>query len=294
MKRKTIREALKGASFCLYQSGLEHSPEEAEILLAHLMRTDRLQLFLMAEQEISADIEGAFQKALQRRAGGEPLAYITGEKYFYGRRFMVNKNVLIPRPETELLVERALRWAEQSGKKKGEPIKTVDLGTGSGILAITLTLLLNLESVWAIDNLQPALENASLNARLHQVEDCISFVQGNYFEALDKIDPKPLFNLVIANPPYIKTNRLSSLPKEVKNYEPSEALNGGAEGLNGFRAILEKLPLYVDAPALLLLEIGADQQDAVESLCRQTALFDTISCFYDLGGHPRVIQAEIT
>lgn len=293
MKRKTIREVLKGASFCLYQSGLEHPPEEAEILLAHLMRTDRLQLFLMADQEIPADIEDAFQKALQRRAGGEPLAYITGEKYFYGRRFIVNKNVLIPRPETELLIERALRWVQKSRNKTGEPIKTVDLGTGSGILAITLTLLLNLESVWAIDNSEPALENARLNARAHQVDDRIRFAQGHYFKAFDKIDPKPLFNLVIANPPYIKTNQLSLLPKEVKNHEPSGALNGGADGLTGFRTILEKLPLHVETPALLLFEIGADQQDAVELLCRQTTLFDNISCFYDLGCRPRVIEAEI-
>jgi release factor glutamine methyltransferase len=293
VKGKKIREVLKESSLCLRQAGLEHPLQEAETMLAYLMGIDRLQLFLNDDEPLPLEIADSCKQAVRRRSAGEPLAYIIGEKYFYGYRFAVNKNVLIPRPETELIVERAMHWTERMDRKKCDPIRAVDLGTGSGVLAVTLALVLNPESVWAIDCSENALKTATLNARLHNVEGQISFVQGNYFAALQKIKPLPLFNLVVANPPYVQSDQLSSLPDTVKNYEPVAALNGGEDGLDGYRAILSQLHQHVCRPALILFEIGADQKDAVEALCLESGLFDAVSWTYDLAGYPRVFEGEV-
>lgn len=293
VKGKKIREVLKESSFCLRQAGLEHPLEEAEIMLAHLLGMDRLQLLLKGDEPLPLEVEGTFKQAVMRRSAGEPLAYITGEKFFYGYRYIVNKGVLIPRPETELIVERALHWAERMPREKCDSIRAVDLGTGSGILAVTLALVLNTESMWAIDCSKNALKTAKLNASLHNVEERICFAQGHYLEALQEIKPLPLFNLVVANPPYVQSDQLSTLPDTVKNYEPVAALNGGADGLDGYRAILSKLFLHVCTPAIVLFEIGAGQKDAVEALCLESGLFDAVSWTYDLAGYPRVFEGEI-
>ncbi len=293
MNGKKIREVLKESSLCLRQAGLEYPLEEAEITLAHLMGIDRLQLFLNGHEPLPLEIAESFKQAVRRRSAGEPLAYIIGEKLFYGYRFAVNKNVLIPRPETELIVERALLWTERINRKKCDPLRAVDLGTGSGVLAVTLALVLNPESMWAIDCSENALNTAKLNARLHNVDRQINFVQGNYFAALQKIKPLPLFNLVVANPPYVQSDQLSSLPVTVKKYEPVAALNGGEDGLDGYRAILSKLHQHVCRPALILFEIGAEQKDAVEALCLESGLFDAFSWTDDLAGYPRVFEGEI-
>ncbi len=193
-----------------------------------------------------------------------------------------------------MIVERALLWIERMGRKKCDPLRAVDLGTGSGVLAITLALVLNPVSMWAIDCSENALNTAKLNARLHNVDRQINFVQGNYFAALQKIKPLPLFNLVVANPPYVQSDQLSSLPGTVKNYEPVAALNGGEDGLDGYRAILSKLNQHLCRPAFVLFEIGADQKDAVEVLCLESGLFDAVSWTYDLAGYPRVFEGEIS
>lgn len=294
MKRTKIRAALKDAALCLRQAGLDYPLEEAEIILAHLMNTDRLRLFLRRAETLPPGIVSSYRQAVNRRAAGEPLAYILGEKYFYSYRFIVNNSVLIPRPETELIVERALDWVERRGRVNCDPIRVVDLGTGSGVLAISLALLLKPCTVWAIDSSEDALEIAQKNAELHSVEGQILFAPGNYFDALQAIDPVPLFNLVVANPPYVQADQLSVLPESVKNYEPMAALNGGKDGLAGFRAILAKLHLHVSPPALILFETGASQNEAVEALCRHSGLSGSISWHCDLAGKPRVLEVELS
>lgn len=293
MTNKTIGEALQRASFCLEQAGLEEPRTEAEILLAHLTETDRLQLLLNRTDEIPPVTDTAFNEAVSRRASGEPSAYITGVKHFYGNRFTVNRKVLIPRPETELIIESALQWVELTRDKFNRQINCLDLGTGSGILAVTLALNLPGAAVWAVDLSEAALETAKKNAETLKVKDRICFLKGSYFEAFAHIEPEVLFNLLVSNPPYIKKDDLATLPEEVKDYEPFEALNGGEDGLDGYRAILRDLPHFIDTPALLIFEIGDGRQTEVEDLCAQTGLFRSVTWRYDLAGHPRVFEGQL-
>ncbi|MCJ7806494.1 MAG: methyltransferase, partial [Clostridia bacterium] len=148
-------------------------------------------------------------------------------------------------------------------------------------------------AIWAVDYSEPALQVAKLNAKDHHVEARINWYRGSYFDALHEIRPKPHFNLIISNPPYLSREEMAKLPKEVKEFEPVEALDGGEEGLDGYRLILDSLPDYIQAPGLMLFEIGAGQQKQVESLCAGTGLFRSITWCQDLAGHPRVLEGVL-
>lgn len=293
LKAKTIEEALRRASFCLQSAGIEESRTEAEILLAHFVGQDRLQLFLNRFHELPSETDASFQDALQRRAHGEPLAYITGEKYFYGLKFNVNKSVLIPRPETEFIIEGALVWVLQQKSPQGEGICCIDLGTGSGVLAVTLAVLLSRASLWAVDISEAALQTAMANAERHGVRDRVRFFHGSYFQALIGSDPQPQFNLVLANPPYLNQYNMERLPLTVSQYEPFPALYGGEDGLDGYRALLDSLRQYIVSPGLVLLEVGALQAQEVQDLCRRSNLFRAITWRYDLSGWPRVMEGLV-
>jgi release factor glutamine methyltransferase len=290
--RIIIEEALQRASFCLQQVAVDQPRVEAELILANLMKLDRLQLILRREEELLPAVNKLLQDAVKRRTAGEPLAYITGEKFFYGYRFMVNRDVLIPRPETELIIDSALSWAGTRSEGSDNIISGLDLGTGSGILAITLALKLPGATFWALDLSAGALGIAQKNAVLHCVDARITWRQSNYCEALDSLQPRPQFNLVVSNPPYISKKEIESLPRNVKSYEPAVALCGGEDGLDGYRSILKGLPPYLQAPGLVLFEIGAAHQEAVEELCRHSGLFSKIAWLYDLSGHPRVMKGS--
>ena len=272
-------------------AGIDEPRIEAELLLAFCMQLGRLQLYLARTDIIPPKIETAYRELIERRCFGEPFAYITGEKFFYGRRFLVNRHVLIPRPETELIVDSALQWSTL--KQEQKRIDSIDLGTGSGILAITLALELPKASITAVDISAAALVTARINAAQHRVENKIVFHCGHYFDALEAISPKPLYNLVVSNPPYISDVEMESLPQQIRGYEPNEALHGGEDGMDGYRAILKKLPDYIQSPGLLLLEVGAGQKEKVENLCRQTGLFRSINWRGDLAGHPRLLEGDI-
>ncbi len=288
----TIEEALQRASFSLQQAALDQPRVEAELMLGHLMKLDRLQLILRREEELHPAVVEQFQQAVQRRSAGEPLAYITGEKYFYGLKFIVNKDVLIPRPETELIIDSALSWVNTLSEGADYKISGLDLGTGSGILAITLALKLPNATFWALDLSAEALRMAQKNAALHSVDARITCQQGNYCEALEMVQPRPQFNLIVSNPPYIGEKEFEHLPQNVKSYEPALALDGGQDGLDSYRSILKGLSPYLQVPGLVLFEIGAAQQEAVETLCHQSGLFSEITWLYDLSGHPRVMKGS--
>jgi release factor glutamine methyltransferase len=285
----TLEEALKRASFCLHQAGIDNPRSEAELLLAKILGLDRLRLVTKI-QDILADPDYKnFEVAWKRRANHEPLAYITGEKYFYGRPFVINSDVLVPRPETELLIDLAVRWFKYDNDLRQGGLRVLDLGTGSGVLAITLALELQAAEVWAVDISHTALNLAGQNAVLHNLGERIKFLQGNYFDPLDRIYPAPRFNLIVSNPPYISAAELPELPATVAQFEPPVALYGGADGLDGYRAILKKAALYAETSALLLVEIGSTQAQSVTELFRKSGLFRMIGCRRDIADHPRAI-----
>jgi len=293
LNKVTIEGALQGASFCLQEAGIEQPRKEAEYLLSRIMKNDRLQLFLRREEFISPEVEAVFKEAVRRRCRYEPAAYIAGEKFFYGKSFIVNQEVLIPRPETELIVDCALEWSGWLESRHSKPVSCVDLGTGSGALAVTLALQLPDLKIWAVDLSAAALKVAGLNAVEHGVKERICLLKGNYFDAFDQVAIKPNFNLVVSNPPYLGKEELESLPVGVKNYEPVKALDGGVDGLDGYRCILARLDEFIEAPAVLLMEVGAGQKDKVEALCSDTGLFSSINWRSDLNGWPRVIEGCI-
>jgi len=292
LKIRTIEEALQGASFYLEKAGIENPRVEAELLLAHLLETDRLQLFLKRTQNLSSRQEYLFEELVRRKAAGEPTAYITGTKEFYGYLFNVNKDVLIPRPETELLVDRALSCLKKLQSEGCNNIRVLDLGTGSGILAITIALKVNNVQIDAVDISADALQTAKLNAARYRVEERISWHCGSYFEPFNEAPSLPLFNLVIANPPYLTKKEMRDLPSHILDHEPYEALDGGEDGLDSYRKILNDLEPHLVKPSMLLLEAGAGQQNILETLCRSSGIFKSISWHHDLAGHARVLEAE--
>lgn len=289
MSVETVEEALQRASFCLRKAQIENPRRESELLLAWVTGRKPLQLLLERPISLSEESAAAFWAAVTRRCNREPLAYITGEKEFFGLSFKVDPNVLVPRPETEFVVEAALEWIETCSFPCGEGINVVDLGTGSGILAVTLAYKLPDAKVWAIDLSEKALKVAGQNAHRHGVFRQITWCQGDYFQALQQLHPYPRFNLVVGNPPYVRSQALQALPASVRDFEPALALNGGEDGLAGYRALLRDFPRYLLSPGLLALEIGAGQSEAVESICRELNLFRSITFRRDYRGWPRVL-----
>lgn len=285
MRNSTIEEALRRASFYFKEAGLEQPRDEAEILLTHLLRWDRLKLFLERSSLLGEKPGAAFKEAVVRRARGEPIAYIIGSKEFYGLEFAVNRDVLIPRPETELLVDAVLEWA----RSRESSISGIDLGCGSGNLAVTLACHLPQASFFAIDLSEKALHLAAGNAARHGLSERVSFFQGSYLDALAWIEPAPRFNLVVANPPYLSVRDIEALPPTIRNYEPRLALDGGPDGLSAYRSILETLPPYMQGPGLIALEIGAAQSDKILQLCRDTGIFNNLTILPDLQHLPRVL-----
>jgi release factor glutamine methyltransferase len=281
----SIEEALRWASFCFKEAGIEKPRDEAEILLALLQGWDRLKIFLGRSTILEEKKAAAFAAAVERRVLGEPVAYITGRKEFYGLEFKVNREVLIPRPETELVVDAVLEWA--SGRE--EDICGVDLGCGSGNLAVTLAYHLPQAAFYAVDISAEALRVAQANAVQHGVMQRIHFCRGDYFEALSEIEPPPLFNLVVANPPYLTAAEIDALPATIRDYEPRLALNGGLDGLKAYRSILKGMSRYLRRPGLMALEIGASQGRDILALCRSHSFFHTLTLLRDYQELPRVI-----
>lgn len=289
MDISTVGEALQRASFYLRRAKVDHPRLEAELLLSWITGQSRLQLLLDRQQRLPEEMASGFMEAVGRRCQGEPLAYITGEKEFYGLSFHVNRDVLVPRPETEFVVEAALAWARERGLASGEGINLIDLGTGSGNLVITLACALPAARAWAVDISKKALTVAIQNAKRHGVAERITWCCGSYFQALHNLSSCPSFNLVVGNPPYVQSHAMASLPVTVKNFEPALALDGGEDGLAGYRAILRDLPRHIQSPGLLALEIGAGQYEPLQEICREINLFQEITYQRDYQGWPRVL-----
>lgn len=281
----TVEEALRKASSCFKAVGLEQPRDEAEILLAHLLGWDRLRLFVERSHVPGKTLQAAFEAAVERRARGEPLAYITGSREFYGLQFTVGPGALIPRPETELIIDAVLEWARS---REGD-LCGIDLGSGSGNLVVTLAYHMPKAFFYAVDLSAKALQLAAANAKRHGVSERICFSRGCYFGALKGIEPPPVFNLIVTNPPYLTPAEIESLSASIRVYEPRLALNGGHDGLAAYRSILEALPSFVRGPGLAALEIDSARSGAIFSLCRRCGIFHRLTLLHDYQGLPRVL-----
>lgn len=281
----TIKEALELARKQLRESGTDTPALDAEVLLAHVTGLDRAGLYRQWERSLSEEEEARFFALAGRRLSGEPVAYLTGHKEFMGLDFVVNPHVLIPRPETELLVETALELLPPS------PV-VVDAGTGSGAIAVSLAALHPGALVYATDCSPEALAVAGLNAERHGVAGRVFFCQGDLLEPLSGCIPAGGVDLIAANLPYISREDLPGLPREVRLFEPSLALDGGAGGLELYRRLIPAAAGFLKQGGYLLMEIGYDQGREMTELLAQPAWEAAI--LKDLAGLDRLVVARRT
>jgi release factor glutamine methyltransferase len=280
-----IADAIREAAETLRQAGLADPRREASGLLEYVVGRDRTFILAHPDHAMLDEQLQSFRELVTRRASGEPLQYITAHQSFYGLDFEVGKGVLIPRPETELLVESALQLLE--GAKAAASI--CDVGTGSGCIAITLLHERAEASAVAVDVSESALEIAKRNAKRHAVENRLTFVHGNCFSSLSPNEFA--FDLIVSNPPYVANHELAGLQREVRNHEPLEALAGGSDGLDVVRRLLTDSSAFLKQRGHLLIEIGFNQAEAVEALI-DSHLWLSQGIRADLQGIPRVVVLQ--
>lgn len=286
MKSQRVIDALQGGSDCLQRQGIEKARSEAEFLLLYLLNCTQTHLYLNAEEWLHRDELFAFHGLIRRRSRHLPLQYLTGQSEFIGAEFLVNQETMIPRPETEMLVERALKKL----RKRNPQLSTVvDVGTGCGNIAITLAKALPCRT-FAIDISIGALRVAGRNAQDFGVD--IIFLRGNLFAPLEKLGLEGKVDLVISNPPYIATGDFSALAPEVSRFEPRLALDGGEDGLEFYPPIIEGGALYLKRGGYLALEIGVGQADKVKEFVLRNGYFQYPEIIKDYSGIDRVIIAE--
>lgn len=286
---KTVRGAYQEASSFLHAQGIDSPSFEAELLLRHLLQVDRTRFFLMFEEPFSAENSQQLGEWLQARKRGVPLQYLVGEQYFYGRRFCVEPAVLIPRPETEILVEQVLQASDRLGGET--PLHVVDVGTGSGAIAVTLALERPQWQVTAIDRSSAALQIAQANARMYGVDQKITWHEGSWLLPLRDVGQRA--DIILSNPPYIPSQDIDSLEKQVRDYEPHLALDGGADGLDAYRELILQLPEVLKCPGLVAFEVGEGQSEAVRKLLQSLSSSVESVIIRDLAGKERVVMGWV-
>jgi release factor glutamine methyltransferase len=276
----SIAEALKHASRVLDGAGVPEARREAGSLLSFVLGKDRTFLISHAEDTVDDGSVDQLREFVERRAAGEPLQYITGVQDFYAREFRVTPDVLIPRPETELLVEAALEVT-----KVDSPV-FCDVGTGSGCIAVTLLCEIVGSRAVAVDKSSAALEVAKLNAGKQSVTDRAEFVVSDCFDALDSREYQ--FDLIVSNPPYVSEAALAGLQREVRDHEPRVALSPGGDGLSVIRRLLTEASAFLKPSGHLLMEIGFDQGERVRNLVDE-GVWTLIEVRPDLQCIPRIV-----
>jgi len=282
----TVSESLVWLFGELSGARVPHARDEAEFMLMHILGCPRSELFLNARRVLTEKEETLLHEAASRRLKREPAQYIFGESEFRGRAFKVTRDVLIPRPETELLVEEAARHAPSLGPD----LKIIDLCTGSGCIAISVALETGAE-VYATDISSKALDVAKGNSMRLGAATKTTFLLGDLFGPLPT-GLKGRAAMVLANPPYINEKDMETLEPEVADFEPKEALYGGADGMDVIRRIIAEAPEYLAPGGLLLMEMGYDQAKAVRSLTEASRRYEQIEIMKDYAGIERILKAS--
>ncbi len=281
---QTIAEALNEAVRALREGGVADARREAGSVLAHVLEHDRAYLFTHDDERLAAEKLSAFRRLVARRAAGEPLQYVTGRQEFYGLDFEVTPDVLIPRPETELLVEVALEVL----RSHASPL-VCDVGTGSGCIPVVLLHERTDARALALDISPAALRVAQRNAERHGVSTRLKTLVSDCFDALRTDEWKETrFPLVVSNPPYIAESDLESLQREVRDHEPRAALTPGGDGLSVIRRLVADAPGFLEPGGHLLFEIGFDQHEQVAALV-DPEVWTLLDIHRDLQGIPRVV-----
>ncbi|CAH8719717.1 peptide chain release factor N(5)-glutamine methyltransferase [Paenibacillus thiaminolyticus] len=278
----TIREAWVQASSFLAAGGVEDAPHHAELLLRHVLGWERAAYLVRLPDPMPEAACRPYEAAMERRAGGEPTQYIIGEQHFYGLPFAVSPDVLIPRPETELLVEAIMAEADRLWPA-GTALRAADIGTGSGAIACTLAHLRPSWQVTATDISPAALRMAQSNAGQLGVAARLSWREGDLLAPLAGSG----LDVLVSNPPYIPAAEIGGLMREVRDYEPRTALDGGADGLDPYRRIVAMLPLLDSPPRLIGFEVGQGQARDVAALLEAAGYGERLVIVPDLAGIER-------
>jgi len=271
----------------LRSEGIDRPRTNAELLLGAVLNAKKIELYLDRDRILTRQQIEKFNKYIRGRVSGRPLQYIIGSTEFFGLEFRVNENVLIPRPETETLVETVIELL----KDRPQP-KIIDLGTGSGAIAISLAKNLTASSVFATDISPDALKVAEENARRNEVEDQIDFLCGDLFEPLKDLKLEGLVDCVASNPPYVSQEEFDHLPREVRDYEPVVALKTEEQGMFFHENIIRGSADFLKEGGMLALEVGWGQAGKVAELVRTRADFERAEIKKDLGGVERIVTAH--
>jgi release factor glutamine methyltransferase len=274
----TIRRVLDWTRGHFEKQAVDSPRLTAELLLGHVLSLPRVKLYMDLDRPLSKEELGTYRALIQRRLAGEPTQYVIGHKEFYGRRFAVDARVLVPRPETELLVEAALRSVP-----KDAPARVLDLCTGSGCVAITIAAERPQASVWATDLSPGALAVAKANAEALGVDGRVTFFEG---DLLAPVPAEARFDVIVSNPPYVKSGEIAGLQREVQQ-EPRLALDGGADGLDVIRRLVPAALARLKPGGLLALEIGEDQGAALRDIFARAGARD-VTIEKDLAQHERL------
>ena len=285
----TYRDLLKSGTEALLQEEIPNPRIDAEWLLLDVTGKTRSYLFLHDREECDPDQAERYFQFIKRRQRGEPVQYITGSQEFMGLSFAVGPSVLIPRQDTEILVETALEYASQMDP----PVHVLDLCCGSGAIAVSVAYYLPGADITAADISEGALITARRNAEKNGMEERISFLLSDMFSAvIEEVNSaeRKEYDLILCNPPYIPTDVIPSLQKEITEYEPVLALDGGQDGLDYYRILAEDAWKFMRDGGVLLMEIGFDQAEEVGLLLKNSGHYCDISVIRDLAGKDRVIR----
>jgi release factor glutamine methyltransferase len=280
----TVHDILNESTKSLEAVAIPSARLDAEVLLSFCLGCDRLEFYKNSDMTISETKLAAFRNLIARRIKWEPVAYITGRKEFWSFTVEVNSSVLIPRPDTEVIVEETINIC---GKIDSSEIKILDIGTGSGAIALALAKEISQAKVMATDISPAALNQAKKNACAMQMDNKIDFRHGNLFEPVEGV-----FDIIVCNPPYISTKDYEELPAGVRDYEPAIALLAGKKGTEFYEKLIYQAIDHLEKNGWLLMEIGAKQEKTVREIIEESGFYDSVEMRRDYAGLPRVMRAR--
>jgi release factor glutamine methyltransferase len=288
MQTWTIQKLLNWVAEYLSDKGIESPRLSAELLLSHVLDLKRIELYTQFNRPVSKEQLDILHDLVKRAGQDEPISYLTGKTEFYSLELTVTRDCLIPRPETELLVERAIEFLRtRSGNQR-----VCDLCTGCGCIAVAIAKNLPAARIIATDISDAALNIAAANVEKHQLQDRVELLQGDLFDPIvPQLDANKL-DLIVCNPPYISATEYPTLDKNVQDYEPKSALLAGVDGLDVYRRIVEKADEFLKDDAALILEIGYAQGGAVKELLDQADIFAEVKIEKDFHNNDRVAIAK--
>jgi release factor glutamine methyltransferase len=287
MKVWTTLELIEWTTGHFKTKGIESSRLDAELLLASALNCQRLDLYLKFDMPVGEEHLETYRGLVNRRAKREPIAYILGKQEFYARSFDVSSHVLIPRPETELIIEKALGWAKTSTKSE---LTCLDVGCGSGAIGLTLALEDSRFTICCVDVSEEACKITAKNAKKHNIENRVDILTQD-FEGWSQLK---LYDLIVSNPPYIGRQVAQSLTPDVREFEPEGALYGGPMGHEVIEKWIPKMTEVLAPGGLLLCEIGYDQEDQIMGIAQRIKLLERQMVARDLAGQPRLFMAQKT